>query len=315
MGRKGSIYFPNLFALFILSLSVLFPHFWFVLPAATNILSRSRSVILKIVPWISFALAFVVATQINTALTELDVLALILFFIEGLCLHWILRREAKLEAVVWIPLLVGLSLSAILYAASYSQGLTTSFEQWVDQQMRSEVFPYFFRPDDWPDDLEGIYKSILLPVFRHGIFAWYACTLSMAFFVNGVLESLIRGGGNIRKRVRPKVWDAFSHWKASETLLIGIFGGLVLLVLNKVWAPFFGDLWLGLGWHVFILSMFPVFIQGIAVASYFIPRVSFFFFILIFALIIFKPIPVLILAGLSDLWFDFRSRVHSDPSG
>jgi hypothetical protein len=312
MPRKGSIYFPNLLSCFILFLSILFPHFWFVVPAAVTILHRSRSKILNLIPWVALTLTAYVALFINTSLTQLDLLSLILFFTEGFCLHWILRRDSKLNGVILIPLVASLVLAVIVYGVSGYVGLTKSYSSWADLQVSSNVFPYFFRIEDWPESLEGFYRTVLMPVLTAGIFAWFACMMAMAFFVNGVIESLIRGTGRPRRRHRSKVWDEFSGWRAPDSVLFGIFIGLLLLAGEK-FVPGLRASWLEvIGWNVAILSLFPVFIQGIAVASYFIPRVSVFLFVVIFTLLVLKPIPVLILAGLTDLWFDFRSRIRTD---
>ena len=67
------------------------------------------------------------------------------------------------------------------------------------------------------------------------------------------------------------------------------------------------------GWNLTVLSLFPVFLQGLALMAYLIPRISMFFSTFIFVVLILSPIPVLVLAGFSDLWFDFRSRIRSNP--
>ncbi|MDB5037341.1 MAG: hypothetical protein JWQ35_869, partial [Bacteriovoracaceae bacterium] len=310
--RKGSIYFPNLLALSILALAPFFPHFWYVVPAGVSILFRSRSRFLKLIPWLALLNMIYFGIWTNPEITKLDALSIFLFFLEGLCLHWIIKGRAKLLYVVMFPLFFAFILSVLLFA--FDRGSSAkNYLDWASSQISSEVFPYFFRMDDWPEPIIGIYQTILLPILKAGIFAWFASMVAMAFFVNGVLENFMRGLGSPRKSLRPKIWDEFSKWRSPDYVLVTLVLGMLILAAPHFYPGLDSVPLQVIGWNLAILSLFPIFIQGIALASYLIPRVSIFIFVVIFTLLVFKPIPVLILAGLSDLWFDFRSKIRSDP--
>jgi hypothetical protein len=310
--KRGSAFFPNLFAFFVLAGSVFFQYFWFFLPAAVHILHRSRFYSVKFIPWMAFSLIAVVGVR-EVGATELDVLALVIFFLEGLCLSWWLRNDAKMTGFIFYPLLGGSVLALIVFGMNRLLGFSHSYHAWSLSQFQSEVFPYFFRMEEWPEALLSMYETVIRPILLSGLFAWFGCMVAMAYFINGIIENIVSGKTAVRRKSRPKLWEQFSGWRSSEWVLAGLFLGLLLLSLRRFFPQFDSPLWEIFGWHLTIFSLFPIFIQGMALTSYFIPRLSMFAFVAIFIVLLLKPIPVLILAGFSDLWFDFRSKIRSDP--
>ncbi|MBN8554795.1 MAG: DUF2232 domain-containing protein [Deltaproteobacteria bacterium] len=313
MGRKVvKIDFSFLFAIFILSVVPLGPHFWFFIPVAVSLVSQSPWKSLRFLPLISFIGGIIFIHKGKIAVTSLDLLAYILFFLLGLVLVQIRARKISfISTIVW-PLLAATFLSLLLFFTEHLISKSLTFSQWVNAQVKSEIFPYFFQPEAWSEHSLGFYDSLLAPILRISLPAWFGCMIGLAFFLNGTMETIFKGFTLKEIRHRLNLWTEFNAWKSPDWVLVGLVVGMGLVAYEQLFM-FGKEPWIrGLGWNLTVLSLFPIFIQGISLTSFLIPRASFFFLIVIFILLVWvNPIPVLVLAGLSDLWFDFRSRIRN----
>jgi len=311
--RRTSFDFPLIFALLILASAVWSSVTWFFIPIAVFISLQSSVRLFRLAPIFAFTGLLLVFSQ--RPWTALDLLGLSLLFLEGgLLLHLKIRKLDYLN-YIFVPLLVS-AFAAILVFLSMSHGDLFQFNAWSEGQIRSEIFPYFFRPELWTDQILDVYQSLLAPIFRAGVFGWFGAVLGMAFFINSVFRNFI-GRGLYGTRTMPdgKLWQHFYFWRSPDLVLIPLVVGLGLLVFAYQGDPTSSlkAILFPLGWNLSILAVFPILIHGVALASFLIPRVSMLFTIFIFVLLFMFPLPSLVLAGLLDLWFDFRSRMSSNP--
>jgi hypothetical protein len=197
-------------------------------------------------------------------------------------------------------------------------GLTLS--AWTQREAGALILPHFFQREAWLISKEvwsdwaiDFFDSVLAPILRDGVLGWFAAMMGFAYFINGTIETMIRSFRISQPKKRLRLWSEFNAWKSPEWVLIVLLAGLLLLSLEITFGHHQILALRVLGWTLSICALFPIFCQGICFASFLIPRASFLPFVLIFALLIINPVPILLLAGLADLWFDLRSRIGSNP--
>ena len=301
---------------FLLGLFVLFAtpfsqHFWFFVPAAVSVVIASRQLPLKLIPAISIILTIIGLGRWQSGVTDLDVMGLILFYLMGVYHYSLLKYEGSFLKSILIPLWVGTAAAVLVFISGYGLQYFTGdtvvplkdfYPLWADKQMMSVHFPAFFQPESWIDWTRDAYETVFRPILRLSVFAWFGCMMASAFFLNTILVAVFEAGSQI--------WQEFGTWKAPDWTLILLVAGLACLAASTM-VP--GDYWKLVGWNLATIAFFPIFLQGTAVTSFLIPRASLLLLILIFIVLILDPVPILLLAGVGDLWFDFRSRFGSNP--
>lgn len=301
------------FCVLVLCLAPISSVFWFFIPVGVSLFLQTHFRFGQIACLASFLACFASPLWLDRALTGFDFLGLVLLFALGIAL-WGLRqnRQSFLTYLFW-PLLAGAVSAITLIVATKLQSDSWSYSGWTREQMGSEIFPYFFHGDRYPDATKYLFDLFFLPVLQPALIAWFAALMGLAFFVNGLMENLLKSFRVANIRGQARVFDRLNHWKVSDYVLIPLVSALALLVANYVFYE--GQvLWMQIvGWNTLILALFPLFIQGIAVFTFLIPRVNFLFVVILFMILIFTPLPVLVLAGLGDLWFDLRSKMNTPP--
>lgn len=247
--------------------------------------------------------------------TQLDVLALLLLFAAGGILYKLQTKQPSfMNKGVSFFLLLSLVLSSGMMMFQLSTGGQEAVNQWVSREMGSEIFAAFHGVESRPDEIKRVYESFVLPLFRISMVSWFAIGLSIGLLFNYLLLRLFGQFQKPRSRKHRRLWQQFSRWRAPDWILVPLVLGMGILALSHdelfpssfSWSPW-------LGWNLTFLALFPAMMNGLSLYSYLIPRLSFFLLLLVMVVLIFNPIPVLVLSGLADLWFDFRKRIARIP--
>jgi len=301
-----------IFCFLVMALAPVSSVFWFFIPVGVSLSLESPKWLGRSVCIVSFIATITSPIWWVRSLTSFDLLGICVFYLLGVFL-WSLKnaKQGFLPYLLW-PLIssffaaLGLSLAVGLQTPGFN------FGTWSLQQMGSDIFPYFFHGSRYPEEHRYIFDTFAAPILRPAIIGWFAALMAMAFLVNALMENLLKSFRVANLRGQARVFDRFNQWKAHEFVLVPIV--LALIVIAVDYMGFKGGNFplQVLGWNLLVLSLFPVFVQGIALLSFLIPRVNFLILILIFGLLFLNPIPVLVLAGLGDLWFDLRSKVNPE---
>ncbi len=288
-------------AFLVMILQVRISPLFFFVPAAVAILC-DRASLRGILLCVGFFAAQMVL--LSASLQPLDFLMMTLSYGFGFYLYFCMRKELRFSHLVYIPLVLPFVCVLGLFLLN---GQDLSFQEWSTQQIQASSLTPIQEMGEWPSAAtKDLYETLVLPFLKTTFLAWFSFVFALAFFVNAVLENLTRSR-------RLKTWEDFLRWRSHDAVLGALVLGLGLIALPYL-APgvFSSKVWLTLGLHIGMLALFPIFVQGAAVASFFIPRASLFLFLVIFALLLLEPLPVLLLAGFCDLWFDFRSKLKVD---
>ncbi len=313
MPKRSGMFFPNLIACLILAWAPFISQTWFFIPAAVSLLVHSRHKILILVPLVAFAMTVYSLSYGGLVGAELDFLSIYLLFAMGVVLRWAIRSKASMTKILVLPGAFAFVLGLLSFLSRGIWGFKLSYLEWVNRQIGSEVLPYLFKAEGWPESVVELYNKIFMPALQQGLLSWFAAIMATSFFVNGIVENFLRNLGERKKTLTPKGWHGFATWKTPDWVLMGLVLGLAAFAVPKLFHIDLGSLVSFAGWNLLIISLLMVFFQGVALATYFIPRSNFLGFAIIFIVLIFDPIPVLMLAGLADLWFDFRSKTSSEP--
>lgn len=312
MARRDSIRFSNLLSLFILAAAPFASYFWFFIPFAVSFCIHSRMWLFKLAAVLSCLVCFYSVLFWAQAPSVLDFLAVFILFSEGFLLRWVLRSKASFTKVFLTPLLGAWVLGFLSFVSGMYAGLHHNFSDWASQQIGAEVVPSSLRSGTEMEIL-GSVSQILLRILKDGLLAWFGNLMAMALFVNGVMEAMFRGLDSKGRMDGRLAWTGFQNWRCPDWALVPLALGLISLALPRSldwsWPPVV-DL---VALNLVILAGSMVFAQGIALVSFFIPRLSWPLFLILFFVLVIEPIPLLLLAGLADLWFDFRSKMRSDP--
>lgn len=230
-----------------------------------------------------------------------DRLAWVLLSLSGFLLYLF---QARLHSLFWgsIPYM----------AAVFSVGLIWYFG-WAQQdlvhEMKAAFFPNIFEKDAWPEEMHLSFENRLLPLFQLALPSLFAFSLSLILvfntFILAFFLSITEGS--------QRLWQGFSEGKLTDKALIPLVGALLLLILFRaelfpeafLWGPW-------LAWNLFFLAFFPFVLNGIACFSFLLPRISFIWVLILIWLLVYIPLPILVLLGLADIWFDFRRRMGSN---
>lgn len=318
--KTRSLDFALLFAFLIFSLIPFGPQVWFLIPAAVCVSYNTASRWPRWMPWVAFVLGLYILRHDFHLLTRLDLLAYVLLFLFGAILVWCRREKRNFISALFGPFAIA-GVGALVVLASYLKFTpNASVADFLRTESSSLILPHFFHRETWVISKDfwsswslDFFDSILVHILREGVLGWFAATLGFAYFINGTIETMIRGFRTPQPKKRLRLWAEFNAWKAPEWVLWGLFAGLLVLAFEMSIGHRQIPLLRVLGWTLAVISLFPIFCQGICFASFLIPRASFLPFVIIFALLIINPVPVLLLAGLADLWFDLRSRMSSSP--
>lgn len=313
LNRRFRFDWTFIFCFLVLVLAPVSSVFWFFIPVGVSLSLESPR-------WLgrSLCIASFLATITSPLwwirnLSEFDLLGICILFSLGFLL-WQLKnsRQGFLQHLLW-PLGSAFGAAVALLINIYFRDSQFDFGSWALQQMNSDIFPYFFHGDRYPEATRYIFDTFAAPILKPAILGWFSALMAMAFLVNALMENLLKSFRVANIRGQARVFDRFNRWKAPEWVLIPVVLSMLIVAIDYVAFKGSNFRLQFVGWNLMVLSLFPVFVQGIALCSFLIPRVNFFFLIIIFALLLLNPIPVLVLAGLGDLWFDLRSKVNPEP--
>jgi hypothetical protein len=310
--KKGQFDFGLLFSFFVLGISTIGSYFWFLIPVSVILMGSSKIKFIRDLYPAFFLLGLASLADWQSGVNEFEALGYIFYFLMGVLLLNFKRRNASYVKYTFKILFFSiLSVLVLMLSSSYFIP-NWSYEAWVGNQLTSSIFPYFFHAETWPELQRGVFDTILKPVLEQSLFAWFACMMGMAFFFNGAMEGLFARATPKNFKRSAKLWKEFDKWRAPDQVLIFLVLGMALVAASYLDVPE-GELFALFGWNITFLACFPIFLQGVALMSFLMPRLPFFFLIAIFILLFLNWIAVLVLAGLGDLCFDFRSRMRSKP--
>ena len=273
--------------------------------------------VLRLLPLISLAAVFLVPWFGFLQFTELDLASLVLLYLFGGVLFVLKKRKIPFVSFILWPLGFGAGLATLLFISSWLREGST-WGEWCSAQMSSHIFPYFFHEELWPEEARDVFLSVVQPILEQSLVAWAGGMAGISFFMSGLADHFLRSFSGARSAKMQRLWTQYTEWRCPDMVLLSLVLGMALVVLEGLLSgPVIAEnlrfAVKALGWNLTILSLFPIFIQGTALASYLIPRFSFLFAALFIVLLVIGPIPVLTLAGLGDLWFDFRTRMNQNP--
>ena len=311
--------FVLIFALVVWGMSPWTEFFWYFIPAATSIILQSPFAWTKIFLLSAVAGSFFIPFGLGFNVTDLDLMALTVLLCMGFVLYFC-RKEKKSFLSLWaLPLIFSTFAGLITMLSSALQNPSWSFLSWASIQIDSAIFPASLRlsiPLLNPDQSSALGESlsfldyVIAPIYQAGVIGVFAAMMTIAFPINGMMENMLKSVQASNMRGQARIFDRFSRWRAPERALIPLALGLALLLFNDLKMD--GALWAQiLGATLLALSLSAVHMNGMALASFLIPRLSFFLAVACLFLVFFRPIEVLVLAGLADLWFDLRSKWES----
>lgn len=309
MQFKLRVNFLALGSLAVLTASLFSSFFWFFIPVAVAIWLRSANSVDRLLV-VFFFLAHLWIMASFSVVDSLEILSLVLLFLMGYILRSINFKKGSFHYVVYMPMALAVLSLIGLFFGEMVAGSSVNFHSWSSGLVKSSAFPAMSEVKGLPDSVLGFYEQILIPILEKGFMAWFAFVLGLIFFINAAVDNMFK-----TTRKSSQAWRSFPLWKSHDLVLVALVIGLSLLALGHIF-PGISMSWISsLGWHFFVLSLFPIMIQGASLASYVIPRVGAFLFLVIFALLLIEPLPVLLLAGFCDLWFDLRSKIKFQPRG
>jgi hypothetical protein len=223
-------------------------------------------------------------------------------------------RQRALRKGVGAYFVVSALMVALMMLLRFSFGGEAAVEGWLSTEMGSGVFSGFFEKEALPENLHGVYESFLQPLFKISILSWFSISLSFGLLFNLLLLKLVSFYQKPRLKKHGRFWLQFSRWKTPDWVLLPLVGGLGLLAYSH--ENLFPTEWVfssWLGWNLTALALFPVFVGGIAVFSYLLPRLPFFLHLMALIVLILNPLPVLVVSGLADIWLDIRRKFRIRP--
>lgn len=311
--NKARFDWTVLFCLFILLVAPASSYFWYLIPVSVSFLVQLFGAPAFILAFLSFFGAVSSPIWLKVGFSALDLLGICLLFLQGVVL--VRLRELRQNFMQFIPWVLGFVcvFLATLIGILIVREPAWAYIPWAQEQMNSEIFPAFFRNTHYPEAIRYVFEEFTGPILRSGLLAWFASLMTTSFVINGLTENLLKSfrASNIRGQAR--AFDRFNRWRATEYVLIPAALGVLILAIDYSLNPdpvFWRQL---AGWNLLILGLLPIFIQGLAVVAFLLPRVNIIALIGLVFLLFFNPIPVLVLAGLADLWFDLRSKIERMP--
>lgn len=254
-------------------------------------------------------------------LSQLDLLSYALLFVTGGILVWSRRKRMSFVSALFVPFIVAFFAALTLLFVDLLMQRELTLNAWLLRESQSLILPHFFHRETWIISKEAwanwaldFFDTVLSPILRDGVIGWFSAMIGFAYFMNGTIETMIRSFRTPQPVKRLKLWAEFNAWRAPDWVLVALLIGLAVLAYEISLGQRQLLVLRVFGWTLTVCALFPVFCQGICFASFLIPRASFLPFVLIFALLIINPVPVLLLAGLADLWFDLRSRMTASRS-
>jgi hypothetical protein len=311
--------FVLIFALVVWGLSPWTEFFWYFIPAATSIILQAPQRWTRVFLAISVGAAFLIPLSLSLNVTDLDLMAITILLCMGFVLNFC-KREKKSFLSLWaLPLILSALAGLVTMASAALQTPGWSFLSWADLQIESAIFPASLRlsiPLLRPDENSALGESLsflnyfIAPLYQAGVIGVFAAMMTIAFPINGMMENMLKSVQASNLRGQARVFDRFSRWRAPERALIPLTLGLALLIFYEFYPQ--GALWAQiLGATLLALSLSAIHLNGMALASFVIPRLSFFLAVACLLMVFLRPIEVLVLAGLTDLWFDLRSKWES----
>lgn len=137
--------------------------------------------------------------------------------------------------------------------------------------------------------------------------AMLCCAVLMTVALNLILSA------RFQEKIRPAAdtWKKYSEWKLPDQLIWLFIGAGILLLFSQ-------ERVIQLSVALFLSAALLYFFQGLAVFIYMLEKwnVPSYLRILVLAILILQSFGILLLtiAGLADVWFDFRHKQHTDKA-
>jgi hypothetical protein len=311
--------FVLIFALVVWGLSPWTEFFWYFIPAATSIILQAPQRWTRAFLALSVVAAFFIPVSLNLNVTDLDLMAITILLCMGFILYFCKQEKRSFLSLWTLPLILSALAGLVAMGSAALQTPGWNFLSWADLQIESAIFPASLRlsiPLLRPDENSTLGESlsflnyVIAPLYQAGVIGVFAAMMTIAFPINGMMENMLKSVQASNLRGQSRVFDRFSRWRAPERALIPLTLGLGLLIFYEFYPQ--GALWAQiLGATLLALSLSAIHMNGMALASFMIPRLSFFLAVACLLMVFLRPIEVLVLAGLTDLWFDLRSKWES----
>jgi len=304
---KLRIDFITIGSLIVLALGLFSSFLWFIIPAMVAVLLRQRGAFSKSMVAGFFIAHLIFAYKVGPV-GSLEILSVGLLFTMGILLRLINYKKGTFGFLVYTPVVLTILAALALYFGEWLSGYSAGFAEWCRLQVASSSFPAISDAKNLPESFTGFYEKVMVPILEKGFLGWLSFVFGLVFFINAAFENMLKASKKISV-----AWKGFPFWKSSDFVLVTLVIGLGFLSLTQL-KGVFSAIWVSqIGWTFLIASLFPILIQGSAIASYLIPRLGGFFVLILMILVILEPLPVLLLAGFFDLWFDLRSKIKFEP--
>lgn len=245
----------------------------------------------------------------------LDLLTLISLIGMGVILMKATRRDYPRLVRSMVPISLFLSATVVICGlCSWWFGYTENFLTWAFQEVKSLPSGVAIT------ETLGIEEDSFLRIHANALVGAYGGALTLLLFTNLVFDNFLKSMRELartKKMAKTSIWDVFANWKTPDLSLIILLLGLSSLAAHfKFYKGEFSDLAVlsMVGWSSLVWALFCYILDGLAVAAYFLQRVTMPFKLLIILMIYLFQIPLLAIVGLGDLWFDFRSRIRSNQA-
>lgn len=244
----------------------------------------------------------------QASLVSFDWLGLILFYGLGILLR---RRDRDgLKLILPVSLLFfAIGIASILSAWGW---LGMSFHEFSRTQIKAALMPYFFHVETLGSAELDWFHSVLKNIYAEGLVGWWTTVGGLGIYLNFVVVRFVE---SLDEGKPVSGWESLQKWTCPTGALLALVLSLALAILAVEGARLGLSegalLWVRpVAWTSLILSGFPIFLQGLGLVAFILPRLGFFLlFLTLFVFFFLNPVLVLVLAGLIDLWFDLRSRV------
>jgi uncharacterized protein YybS (DUF2232 family) len=225
----------------------------------------------------------------------------------GMIFSEILKKSYSIEVTILLPVVALLILwSSFIFYQSTVSGVTPLFliEGYINSNIQESL--RFYAKIDVPDETLNLVRENAKQIA--GFFVNIFPALALVSVTFAVWLNILSGKELFRRTALscPDFGD-LSQWKAPEKLVWLLIAGGGTLLAPVEWIRF-------AGLNVLIVCLFVYLLHGLAIISFFfrtknVPRLlRAFFYFLIFAQQYFTI--VVVVAGLFDLWVDFRKYIR-----
>jgi uncharacterized protein YybS (DUF2232 family) len=266
---------------------------------------KKKTAVAFLIPFLSlFPLSMIL--QFHTPYLAILTMALV-----GLLISTMVSRGASIEKIVIYPALL---IVAVICSYFFYRALEVSANPWqlvsqlISETIEENIKIYSQLPIDKEDIAFIIDHKLFIISTVNQIFP--ALIIVAAILVAWI--NIVIGKEALRKiGITNQTLQMLSHWKAPEPIIWAFLLSGALLFISHPEINFFSR-------NLFIITCFIYLLQGFAILSFLFQnkRVPVFFRYFFYFLIAIQQILVvpIALAGLFDIWVDFRRFFQKDPA-